>query len=283
MIKRAIEATDAGGLSLTYGHGGRMIFEGGHVTFDKLSSALSIKGNVYTLVSTLSQLGTDAGNNSVGFYALANGINAKSLGTLTSSPVVDEIAFGGIIEGLGNTISNLTIKDSDEQDVGLVANNASGIVRDINLSNISITDNTTLGDSNIGGLVGYNGGTVFGSSVSGKINGATESSTGGLVGINWGAVEYSFSTAAVSTPGGGSGASVGVVLCWLRTRLSSPRASYATGNVTGGSGDDRRAVLRVAYNNDNQDEAFRSASKTPMRRRSNRSKATARQLAVLAD
>jgi filamentous hemagglutinin family protein len=248
VIKRAIEATDAGGLSLTYGHGGRMIFEGGHVTFDNLSSALSIKGNDYTLVSTLSQLGTDAGNNSDGFYALANSINAKSLGTLGSSPVVDEIPFGGIIEGLGNTISNLTIKDNDEQDVGLVADNASGIVRDINLSNISITANTTLGGDNVGGLVGYNGGTVFGSSVSGKINGATESSTGGLVGINWGAVEYSFSTAAVSTPGGGSGASVGGLVGEDEALIST---SYATGNVTGGSGD---IVGGLAGGVDNQDD-----------------------------
>jgi filamentous hemagglutinin family protein len=245
VFKRAVDATDEGGVSITTAHGGNLMFEGGNLEFGNTGSALTINGASYTLVSTLAQLGEDVSGNPDGAFAIANSINAKSLGTLKASPIASDIQFGGIVEGLGNTISNLTINDSKNQYIGLVADNATGVVRDINLTAESITAHSNLSGDDIGGLVGYNGGTVYGSSVSGKISGATESATGGLVGINWGEVENSFSTASVAALA--NGASVGGLVGDSEGLID---ASYETGNVSGGSGDDAGGLVG-SYNNDN--------------------------------
>src|SRR5262249_54199143 len=67
-------------------------------------TALVINNGVYSLVYPMPELA--AINNTVGFFALATPINASGSGTFTSSPVG---SFGGNFNGLGNTISNLTI------------------------------------------------------------------------------------------------------------------------------------------------------------------------------
>jgi hypothetical protein len=103
-----------------------------------------------------------------------------------------------------------------------------------------------LAGDDIGGLVGYNGGTVYGSSVTGKISGATESATGGLVGINWGIVDLSFSKATVLAEA--DGATVGGLVGDNEELIEN---SYATGNVTGGSGD---SAGGLAGENDNSND-----------------------------
>ena len=244
VFTHAVDATDKGGLSITYANGGNLLFEGGNVEFGSTLSTLAINGHNYTLVSTLAQLGADTLNDNLGYYAISKGIDAKSLGTLGAPPVATSTEFGGVIEGLGNTISYLTIKDNNDEYVGLVGDNATGVVRDIKLADVSITAHSSLSGDDIGGLVGYNGGTVFGSSVSGKISGAASSDTGGLVGINWGKVQESFSTAAVASLGGG--AATGGLVGDNEELIAS---SYATGAVAGGSGD---MVGGLVGNNVNQ-------------------------------
>jgi filamentous hemagglutinin family protein len=246
-FKKSVVAKDGGGLSLITDHGGKngnLVFEGGSASFSQSSSALTINGAHYTLVSTLAQLGEDAAGNNSGDFALMKSIDAKSLGTLDASPIASDIMFEGVVEGLGNTVSNLTIKDNNDEYVGLVADNIGGVVRDINLTNVSITAHSTLSGDNIGGLVGYNGGVVYGSSVTGKISGGEDSTTGGLVGINWGTVTDSYSKAAVSEVAGGG--SVGGLVGDNEELISD---SYATGKVSGGSED---IVGGLTGSNENQ-------------------------------
>ena len=99
-----------GALTITTNNGGTdgdFRFAGkGHVEFWDLSSSLVVNGQPYVLVKSLKQLDTDIRHVVDGHYALAKNINLSNR-TYGASPINRE--FAGIFEGLGNTISNLSI------------------------------------------------------------------------------------------------------------------------------------------------------------------------------
>ena len=107
--------------------------------------ALTINGQAYTLLYKLAESGStgpDGGADDIagidasgdaGHYALATNLT----GTATfSAPLASESMssdFTGVFEGLGHTITNLTINDPTAwDDVGLFGRN-SGVIRDIGL------------------------------------------------------------------------------------------------------------------------------------------------------
>lgn len=234
-IEDSVTVAGPGGLTLRTndgGTGGDYWFAGkGNVNFWDLSSSLVINGNGYSLIDSIATLAASVAANSSGFYALAKTYDASVDGTYVSAPVTT--ALNGGFEGLGNTISGLSVNDQNwSESVGLFAQlAATGTIRDINLSRPSFTASQY---SNLGAIVGHSSGTVRRSSASGTISGTYNSCIGGLVGASdTGArVSESSSTAAVALLYSGNGDVGGLVGCNDGTVLSS----HAKGAAFGGEG-----------------------------------------------
>ncbi len=216
------------------GTGGDLFFNGGTVAFNNLASALAINGADYALVRSIAALAVDIAADPSGDYALAGNYRATNDGTYTSSPI--STPFAGIFEGLGNTISNLTIDDTTDSNVGLFAAIDGGsVVRDIVLSHVSVTG--TASGADVGGLIGSMAAnsSVENASVSGKISSdAAFCSTcgltgvGGLVGSSLGSIAQGNSSARVQ--GNGEGRYTGGL---VGTDSGTVTNSYATGEVSG--------------------------------------------------
>ena len=160
---------------------------------------LAINGAPYTLLTSLTYIynggyvadyvdGIGRGNLAEnGNYALA--FNLDGTGLTFSGPLVGPgtgyypAPFSGTFEGLGHTITNLTINDSSNQNVGLIGEN-DGTVRDIGLVGGSVIG----GGAAVGALVGYNdgGAIVTQAYATGAFSGGSSESVGGLIGANFG-------------------------------------------------------------------------------------------------
>ena len=262
VVVSATSQPDISTTGLTFGNGASINYgatnQGGTFVLNGLS---------YTLVYTMAQLdaidGTEAvggtavatyGPGLAGDYALAT--NLKATGTTYTQALIAASAttpFTGMLDGLGHTITGLTIAASGKSYVGLIGD-SSGTV-----SNLGMAGGNISGQSEVGGLVGYNNGgalqnsyasnTVSGSGefigglvgesehgtvetsyATGKVSGGASSfDIGGLVGLNeFGMVETSYATGAVSGPnnvGGLVGLNFGATV----------QTSHATGAVSGGS------------------------------------------------
>jgi filamentous hemagglutinin family protein len=235
---------------------GDLVIGNGRIAFTDVTSGnntqLSINGNAYTLENSVGDLASDIATNSgSGFYALADNYDASSDNggaAYTASPI--PTFFNGTFEGLGNTISNLTIDDATDSSVGLFAANF-GEVRDIGLLNADVTATSAsngggalIGDNDgtvenafsfgsvggsgtIGGLVGINSAIVTDSSSAASVTGS--GNVGGLVGYNSGVINSSHATGTVVL--GGSGGNVGGLVG--NNNSGTTENSYATGAVTG--------------------------------------------------
>jgi len=228
--------------------GGTLDFADGNIAFTQVVSGvtqgtLTIDTVSYTLANSVKQLAQDIAANATGNYALADSYDASGNGTYGASPIAT--AFGGVFEGLGNTISNLTIDDTaNNANVGLFAMlDSTATIRDFGLVDANVTGGAATGSGveAIGALVGDNdGGTIALSTVTGgSVTGGASSYVGGLAGLNFGGlVETSNSSASVS---GGTGASVGGLVGQndedeSTETIGTIELSYATGDVTGSSG-----------------------------------------------
>jgi hypothetical protein len=185
-------------------------------------------------------------------YRLSNDINASETAEWNGgdgfAPVGPTLIqpFGGTFDGAGHSITSLTIRRPDTDDVGLFGYiNKSGQISDLRLRNVSITvsrkvgglvaDNqgtvahaaasgTRAGSDDVGGLVGVNEGTVRNASANATVNGSIIS-VGGLVGDNEGTV----SNASASGPVNGSEIVGGLV----GLNEGTVRNASASGTVTG--------------------------------------------------
>src|SRR5262249_33220316 len=135
----------------------------------------------YMLVNTpadLQAIGTNL--SSTGTYALGRNIVAGSMAPIgsTSTP------FNGVLEGQNYTISNATITaaGSGDNNVGMFAAiGSAGIVRNLNLSNFTVT--ATASGQVIGTLAGSNAGTISSvKAIGGSVSGGQGVIAGGLVG-----------------------------------------------------------------------------------------------------
>jgi filamentous hemagglutinin family protein len=261
-INADITASGGGSLSLTTGTGTAgdyTISEGNHISFTGGSSSgstLSINGRSYTLLYDMDDV-QNINNDLSGDYALAEPLNASSttnwvpLGADASGIVTKGTGFTGTFEGLGNTISRLTVNTGQGytgffgystgtiENIGLIRESVKGSgglgglvgtnVGTISSSYVtgSIGTHKATGD---GGLVAFNGGTVTDSYFVGIVEGSDM--VGGLVGWNnAGSISNSYSTGLVS---GRVGSAVGGLVGWNYATISN---SYATGSVNSSGND----------------------------------------------
>ena len=230
------------------------------------TSALVIRGAAYTVINSLGAAGSTTGMDLQGIegklgghYALGSNIDATATDTWNSNggatPVYEGFIpigssatpFTGTFEGLGHTISDLTIDRATTSDVGLIGTSGkAAVIRDVGLIGASVS-----GASYVGGLVGQSGGAVSNSYATGSVAGA--STVGGLLGQSDGAVSNSYATDSVAGSGNGVGGLVGQsngtvsnsyatggtvgsnleVGGLLGKNLGAVSNSYATGNVSG--------------------------------------------------
>ncbi|MFN7277277.1 MAG: GLUG motif-containing protein, partial [Betaproteobacteria bacterium] len=160
-------------------------------------------------------------------YALGANIDASSTsgwnGGAGFVPVgTSSTPFTGKLEGLGHTITGLTINRQSSDYVGLFGSTSTGS----SIANVGLVGGSVRGNSYVGALVGYNISPVSHSYATANVTGAL-GFAGGLVGANGGTVTHSYATGQVSVPfyaGGLAGLNNGTVT-----------HSYATGRVSGGS------------------------------------------------
>ncbi|MFH1190055.1 MAG: GLUG motif-containing protein [Candidatus Omnitrophota bacterium] len=203
-------------------------------------------------------------------YTIANDIDASATKRWNGGLGFKSIAnFSGIFDGKNKVISNLYINRPDESNIGLfgsiktidkiivgqfgdtVIDPWETRVMNVQLESVSIT-----GYQYVGGLCGYNEGTISASSVTGNVSAyANFSFVGGLVGSNFGKIYNSWTDGKVTgqvAVGGLAGANDGTIskswskgivkgyeyvggLCGYGYYNSAILTSYATGNVIGAS------------------------------------------------
>ena len=221
-----------GGLNLITnngGSGGTLAFNSGNIDFASGSGNLTINGNKYALISDINGL-TSINSTPTGYYALAKNIDATTATPYFNSPI--SVPFVGTFEGLGNTISNLSITSTLNSDnVGLFSQLNGGMIENVRLKNVTIVS----GFVNIGALVGFNsGGTILNSyvdndNIQGVISNISDDGSSGLGGLvgrsDNGSIVRSYANGSVSgsfTVGGLIGDNNGTII-----------QSYATGNAIG--------------------------------------------------
>lgn len=226
-------AVDAGKGALTLtnndgGTGGDFYYTAqGGISIWNLNNVLTINGQRYLLDSSIQSLAGDILAKPAGFFALASSYDASKDGTYSASPITTE--FTGTFEGLGNTISNLTINGTT---IGGLFLQAGGTLRDLHLEKAAITAQS--GQSWVGALIGIGSGLIDGVTVSGKVTSASEYPVGGLMGGGNGTLLNCSSTAIVrSLSSNLAGGLVG-----SGTNVTN---SFATGAVSAASGDSTAA------------------------------------------
>lgn len=166
-------------------------------------------GNSYVLANNIDASLTSGWNAGAGFAQLGNGATS----------------FTGQFDGLGNTITGLTINRPLENYVGLFGSVSSGSsVSNVGLVNASVTGGTYY----VGGLAGMNSGTITNSSsTNGHVTGGSGGYyVGGLAGINYGTIDNSSSASGWVNGTHDIGGLVG----YNGGTISN---SFASGNVTG--------------------------------------------------
>ncbi len=193
-------------------------------------ASLTINGGHYTLLYSMSDLQALNSTNGAleGTYALATSLDASATTNWTPIGVDSEgrplfcgCGFTGVLDGLGHSISNLTVNLPTLPNVGLFGHSEGAI------ANLALIGGSFTGQSSVGGLVGYNDGSIVRSSSSATVS-ASGGDVGGLVGYNDGdSVIYgSYATGRVTSSGGTVGGFAGY-------NNGEIYNSYATGAVNG--------------------------------------------------
>lgn len=193
----------------------------------------------YMLVNSVQDL-QDLGNNVKGFYALGRSIDAASLSSFV--PIGStRTPFIGTLDGLGNTVSGLTIA-STAANVGVFEDLGGGaMIENLAVTGASVT--ATARGADVGMLAGQmqSSATVSDVSVAGTVtaSGGGSGEAGGLVGLNnRGTIADAQAAVAVTGSGvsltGYGGDQVGGLVATNNGAISD---SAATGAVAGGANE----------------------------------------------
>ena len=152
--------------------------------------------------------------------------------------------FGTI--GIGGSVGNLSLQNATVTGLGYVGGLAG--FNDGSISNVSVSG-AIAGSLRIGGLVGQNntGRSINNASASGTVTVSGAGYAGGLVGVNLGSISGSFATVAV-TASGAATSPFGGLVGWNNGASAIIQNSYATGSVNSGTGSTRTGGL-VGQNN----------------------------------
>jgi hypothetical protein len=267
LVHKSLTVAGPGGLRIK---GELLLAPKASITFWDLSSSLTLNGNAYQLVASVSSLDSAIKSNPAGYYALANDYDASADGVYANTPI--EVDLKGTFEGLGHTISHVAIYAGwpGGAYLGLFPSNH-GTISDINLTSakyrngvrfdagILVADNYgTIRNASVagsvkyvdgalavGGLVGGNAGTIIASRAVAEVQGDQSAvfAVGGLVGSNSGLIEDSYAEGSVSMapsnspagPGGLVGTSEGVIEnCYSLANVHGVTGYY--GGLIGGAG-----------------------------------------------
>ncbi|HEY2444969.1 MAG TPA: hypothetical protein VGI20_04450 [Rhizomicrobium sp.] len=197
-ISAPVSVTGTGGLTINNPAAGwNLAFTGnGNITFAKLTSSFVMNANSWVLVDNVAGLATAVADGDC-CIALAQSYDASNDGTYSGPPAGTVSYF----EGLGNSISNLTINDPQQEDPndGLFKDVA-GSVANFGLSNISITNQPSEGGAVAGPVAAAASGTFFRCWATGTMN--VENVAGGLVGLLGGGVLESWTNVSITVDGG---------------------------------------------------------------------------------
>src|SRR5947209_493959 len=129
----------------------------------------SINGTPYLLVNSISSLASAIASNPSGSFALADNYDASADGTYSESPITT--IFTGYLDGLGNTISHLSIVHTGgAAAVGLISVIFEGSIEHVRLTHVNITGTTNGEGETIGSLAGGSPDSyIFQDSATGKI------------------------------------------------------------------------------------------------------------------
>ena len=156
------------------------------------------------------------------FGSVVSAYGWEPIGWWNSSREYD--VFNATFDGNGHTIANLYISRGNADNVGLFGVTGwDSVIRGVRLATANV-----VGNAEVGGLVGSNGGAISDSHVTGVVTGAGNY-VGGLVGWNYGSITGSYAANRVTGIGSNVGGLVG------QHNKGEISASYATGAVTGGS------------------------------------------------
>jgi hypothetical protein len=220
-----------------------------------ISGNYSITANFGTVIEIEDWSDLDAiRDNPDGFYLLMNNLDSSTPGyEELAGPAANggkgwqpigimTEAFTGAFDGQGHQIYDLYIDRPDEINVGLFGVNF-GVVRDTGVVNAGV-----IGAGTVGGLVGWNAGTVSRCYYSGGVTGAElNSSVGGLVGTNQGGVIASYSTGNVTGNDGVGGLLGQQYAGGVVTDCYSASSVAGAGGVGGLAGMVQASIVRGSY------------------------------------
>lgn len=242
------------GLELKYGANGNYYFgKDGKINYKNSGGTFGTKKGTdiriwHTIITDINSL-ININNNKTGNYVLGTGIDLSGVNwtAIGSSSSI----FQGTFDGLGHTISNLTINNTGSSYQGLFGYTSNATIKNIGLLNVDIQGNQYVGGlvgwlqdgeiinsyvtgniqgtRYIGGLVGQNRGTIKNSYVDTSSNNKKVYGTdyvGGLVGYNYGIITNTYSVGKVE----GNNQYIGGLVGY---NLKNIENSYSTAKVTG--------------------------------------------------
>jgi filamentous hemagglutinin family protein len=196
------------------------------------STALTINGSPYTLINDPTAL-QGMGGNLIGKYALGSNINASDTSNWNSGLGFDPIGNGlgaefvGAFDGLGHTISGLTINRPAEDDIGLF-----GRVSGAQLRNVGLTGASIRGNRYVGGLAGQVEHTLINNAYA-DVTLAGDQYLGGLIGnINYSDLGIGTNTRIDRSHSSGSVTSLGTYFYYVGGLVGNVYSWLGDGNET---------------------------------------------------
>ncbi len=245
-------------LTLDYGVA-HSLSGGAAVTLSGAGAGFESNGYRYTVVQNLQQLqAVDA--NLDGLYVLGNDIAGSYYYGTAFKTIGSGASFAGVFDGLGNTISNLTIASSNAY-AGLFGRNT-GTLANLNLKSLRVSAASGVGPVAIGGLVGENAGKISNVTATGmqvSAGASRNNALGGMVGINSG--EISRTSYSGSVTGNSMSDAVGGLVGENRLDQLAGIVSDSESNATVSGGASNRASIGGLVGVNRGGEILRSTSR----------------------
>ncbi|MEN8511901.1 GLUG motif-containing protein [Burkholderia sp. RS02] len=245
-------------LTLDYGVA-HSLSGGAAVTLSGAGAGFESNGYRYTVIQNLQQLQA-VNANLDGLYVLGNDIAGSYYYGTAFKTIGSGASFAGVFDGLGNTISNLTIASSDAYS-GLFGRNT-GTLANLNLKSLRVSAASGVGPVAIGGLVGENAGKISNVTATGmqvSAGASRNNALGGMVGINSG--EISRTSYSGSVTGNSMSDAVGGLVGENRLDQLAGIVSDSESNATVSGGASNRASIGGLVGVNRGGEILRSTSR----------------------